>query len=244
MTQITIPEGVYYIGQRAFYDCDSLTHITFPASVKTIDWAACSYSGNLATAIFMGDPDVFLSANLFDYCPKLTDVWTRSEKVRSMIENNYPNVTIHILRDGDIINYALRRGWNLISVPFEIDVEKGGDEMLSISPLIYERLNDAYVCVTQSMKAGTGAWVFSDKKRTIQIWTDNGGESEPRLQTDLQKGWNLTGICGTKELLLDCVVKGVTAIWTWNGRTFHVIPIENGVALLKPGVGYWIRLDK
>lgn len=140
--------------------------------------------------------------------------------------------------------YALRPGWNLISVPFEIEAEKGGGELLSMSPVVYERLYGAYMRVTESMKAGTAAWLFSRETQTIQIWTDKGPQGEPKLPPGLEKGWNLTGICGTQELLLDCAAEGVSAIWTWNNGKFTSVPIENGAALLEPGIGYWLYLDK
>ena len=66
----------------------------------------------------------------------------------------------------------------------------------------------------------------------------------PKLPPELVKGWNLTGICGTQELLVDCEAEGVAAIWTWNNGKFVSVPIENGTALLEPGAGYWIYLEK
>ena len=129
-------------------------------------------------------------------------------------------------------------------MPFEIDAEAGGNGLLSMSPFVYERLQRTYVRATESMKAGTAAWLFSRETQAIQIWTDKGAENEPKLPPDLRKGWNLTGICGTQELLLDCEAEGVSAIWMWNGRKLVAVSIENGAALLEPGIGYWIYLDK
>ena len=140
--------------------------------------------------------------------------------------------------------YAIRPGWNLISVPFKIEAEKGGGELLSMSPVVYERLYGAYMRVAESMKAGTAAWLFSRETQAIQIWTDKGPQGEPKLPPELVKGWNLTGVCGTRELLLDCEAEGVSAIWTWNNGRFVSVPIENGAALLEPGAGYWIYLEK
>ncbi|MBO7621916.1 MAG: hypothetical protein J6T06_15500 [Victivallales bacterium] len=152
--------------------------------------------------------------------------------------------SLRTLREGEVIDYALRSGWNLISVPFEIDTATGGDALLSMSPFIYDRLVKAYTRVTESMKAGTAAWLFSRETQSIRIWTDKGAEGEPSLPPSLAKGWNLTGICGIKELILDCDTEGVSAIWTWSGGKFVSVPIENGAALLEPGIGYWIYLDK
>ena len=120
----------------------------------------------------------------------------------------------------------------------------GGDELLSLSPFVYERLQKTYIHATQSLKAGAVAWLFSRETQTLQIWTDKGVSNEPTLPPDLQAGWNLTGICGTKELLLDCEAEGVTAIFGWNGMKFTPVPIENGAALLEPSVGYWMHLEK
>lgn len=148
------------------------------------------------------------------------------------------------LGDDEQAGYALRPGWNLIAVPFEIDAEKGGGELLSMSPFVYERLQKAYVHAAESMKAGTAAWLYSRETQSIRIWTDKGAQGEPKLPPDLQKGWNLTGVCGAQELLLDCDAEGVAAIWAWNGRKFVSVPINNGAVLLEPGTGYWLYLDK
>ncbi|MBP5638066.1 MAG: hypothetical protein J6X55_01200 [Victivallales bacterium] len=139
------------------------------------------------------------------------------------------------------MGYALRSGWNLISVPFEINEETGG-EILSMSPMVYERLQNAYVRATKSMKSGTAAWLFSGETKSIRIWTEK--SASPQLPPELQSGWNLTGICGTQELLLDCEEKGVSSIWKWNGKKFTAVPIEHGMALLEPGVGYWVYLTE
>ena len=148
------------------------------------------------------------------------------------------------LGDDEQAGYALRPGWNLIAVPFEIEAGKGGGELLSMSPFVYERLQKAYVHAAESMKAGTAAWLYSRESQSIRIWTDKGAQGEPKLPPDLQKGWNLTGICGAQELLLDCDAEGVAAIWAWNGRKFVSVPINNGAVLLEPGTGYWLYLDK
>ena len=147
-------------------------------------------------------------------------------------------------RDGEYINYAFYPGWNLVSVPFEIDAETGGGELLSMSPMVYEKLRNTYVHAAESMKAGTAAWLFSRETQSLMIWTDKAVSGEPSLPPELSKGWNLAGICGTQELLLDCEAEGVSAIWAWNGRKFVAVPIDNGSALLEPGVGYWIYLEK
>ena len=152
--------------------------------------------------------------------------------------------SFHTLSADEQMAYALRPGWNLVSVPFEIDAEAGGSELLDMSPVVYERLHGAYIRVAESMKAGTAAWLFSRETQSIRIWTDKGPQGEPKLPPELANGWNLTGICGTQELLLDCEAEGVSAIWTWNSGKFVSVPIENGAALLEPGVGYWIYLEK
>ena len=147
-------------------------------------------------------------------------------------------------REGEYINYAFCPGWNLVSVPFEIDEETGGGELLSMSPMVYEKLRNTYVHAAESMKAGTAAWLFSRETQSLMIWTDKAASGGPSLPPELSKGWNLAGICGTQELLLDCEVEGVSAIWAWNGWKFVAVPIDNGSALLEPGVGYWIYLEK
>ena len=47
MTSVVFPEGLTAVGDGAFYGCDKLDSLSFPASMKMINWTAfCTHRGN------------------------------------------------------------------------------------------------------------------------------------------------------------------------------------------------------
>ena len=53
VTSVEFPANCTEIVHRAFYDCDSLTEITIPSSIKIIEYASFSSCSNLENIIFM-----------------------------------------------------------------------------------------------------------------------------------------------------------------------------------------------
>ncbi|MCD7743246.1 MAG: leucine-rich repeat protein [Oscillospiraceae bacterium] len=55
LTDVTIPEGVAYIGYEAFYGCSALVSVTIPVSVVSIGEAALGYCSSLTDVYYGGD---------------------------------------------------------------------------------------------------------------------------------------------------------------------------------------------
>ena len=48
-SEVTIPEGVQSIGDRAFWGCSSLTSLTLPSSLQSIGYWAFEYCNSLTS---------------------------------------------------------------------------------------------------------------------------------------------------------------------------------------------------
>ncbi|MBP5299795.1 MAG: hypothetical protein J6Y80_00185, partial [Victivallales bacterium] len=154
-----------------------------------------------------------------------------------------PVYSFRVLGDDQRMGYKLLPGWNLVAVPFPVEESVGGQELFELAPQVYERLAGSFVQAVGSVPGGTGMWLFAPERQELQVWTAVEMTAAPCLPPELQKGWNLAGICGTEELLVDCVAEGITAIWQWNGTRLEPVVIEDGVALLEPYVGYWLQME-
>ena len=71
LTTITLPDSVTSIGNYAFFWCTSLTAITLPDSVTSIGDYAFNCCSSLTT-ITLPDSVTSIGANAFAECPKLT----------------------------------------------------------------------------------------------------------------------------------------------------------------------------
>ena len=151
--------------------------------------------------------------------------------------------TFHLI-GRDTVKYNIVPGWNLFALPLALELKFESEELLKMSPLVYDNINSMYMRMTSTVPGRTAFWLFSLDNKELQIWTEANTGAAPMLPPGLQPGWNLTGICGTDELLLDCEEKGVTSVWGWNGKAFEAVPIEDGMAVLKPLIGYWLKIEE
>lgn len=71
--EITIPETVTTIGERAFCDCSNLTSVTIPNSVTTIEELAFMYCSGL-TSLEIPDSVTEIGFAAFSYCSGLTSI--------------------------------------------------------------------------------------------------------------------------------------------------------------------------
>jgi len=118
ITNVKIPNSVYYIGIYAFAGCTSLASITIPDSVTTISWHAFAECTNLENVILGNGIDA-LSPGIFRGCKNL----------KSII---IPNSVIHIHWQ------AFATCENLANVTFGNKVESIGDNAFSDSPSLTE----------------------------------------------------------------------------------------------------------
>ena len=73
VTEIIIPNFVTSIGERAFYNCDSLTSVEIPDSVTSIGEYAFEYCDSL-TSVVIGDGVTSIGYSAFKGCSGLTSV--------------------------------------------------------------------------------------------------------------------------------------------------------------------------
>ena len=74
MTSITFSESVTDIGYKTFYSCDNLTSITIPSNVAQIDWEVFLSCQNLKT-IAIPASVTSIGSNAFASCDNLTTVY-------------------------------------------------------------------------------------------------------------------------------------------------------------------------
>ena len=73
--EVSIPDGVEIIDTQVFQGKESIKTVTFPASVKTIDWSAFKECKNLEKADLSRCENIWrLGDNLFQGCERLTQV--------------------------------------------------------------------------------------------------------------------------------------------------------------------------
>ena len=73
VTSAIIPEGVTSIGDRAFYECSSLTSITIPNSVTSIGGSAFSWCSSL-TSVAIPNSVTSIGGSAFSHCSSLTSI--------------------------------------------------------------------------------------------------------------------------------------------------------------------------
>ncbi len=73
LTSVTIPDGVTRIGYDAFQNCTGLTSVTIPNSVTTIGSSAF-YGCSSLTSVTIGSGVTSIGYDAFEYCSNLTSV--------------------------------------------------------------------------------------------------------------------------------------------------------------------------
>ena len=100
LTSITIPDSVESIEYGAFWGCSGLTSITIPNSVKSIERCAFNDCRNLQT-ITIGNSVEFIGDYVFCGCRGLTEIINYVEKPQKL--DRFPNIFYGVDKDNCIL---------------------------------------------------------------------------------------------------------------------------------------------
>ncbi len=133
----------------------------------------------------------------------------------------------------------LSRGWNMISVPIELD--DMSFETLFPSCLapgyVYAPLSDAYASA-DTLEHGKGYWVLS----TIDTSYEFSGKPIYRFESDLQRGWNMIGSVVNDVYFWEQRIEPVDALLEGDLWTYIPPPESryDNSEVLETGIGYWV----
>ncbi len=116
LTSITLPESLTTIGAEAFYGCDGLTSITLPESVTTIGAEAFCHCYGL-TSITLPESVTTIGERAFYYCDNLKTFYIKSSTPPTISGDGYlfyDVPTIYVPQDA-VEAYKSAEGWSKYS---------------------------------------------------------------------------------------------------------------------------------
>lgn len=153
-------------------------------------------------------------------------------------------------REKTKFNISLKKGWNLISTPLELE------NNILPAPLesIEGNYTGCYVYIDGSWYSYIAGEPANEKGLTPKMgfWinmTHNDileleGYEEDNIEFDLNEGWNLVGYPHLEDKDVSELFENVS-VYAYNGSWSSYIPnrIFNSLKILKPGYGYWVKVD-
>lgn len=146
-------------------------------------------------------------------------------------DGNVSKGSVYGFELGGRVIQELKRGWNLVSVPFEL-ADFNGRQLLGQT--LYTTSNNTYVQAS-SLETGHGYWLYHRGGGTaIDLIPANGERTVQPME--LEDGWNMVGPTASDYTLDDS-----HTVWFFeNGKWQHLDTGEDGQYQLKAGQGYWI----
>ena len=154
-----------------------------------------------------------------------TRLTVRQKAVKSLKIQKYP--------ESNCTNLSVKKGWNLISIPFDAEDNR-------VTALFGSRkvrafaYSSGYVRVKQ-LNAGQGYWVSFPKTRTYQICGQQAGST-----ISVSKGWNLIATHNADKAVTDISTSPSNIVQSsYFGFTTAYVQSDS----LKIGQGYWVETD-
>jgi hypothetical protein len=126
---------------------------------------------------------------------------------------------------------VLRPGWNLVTLERPV-IAADAERFLALKPMTLDPARKSYVYCTSkdSIKIGTGYWIYSKTAQTIEMRRDT---NQTAWETAaLTKGWNLVGVADNSTWQ-----DQATDIWQWLNGKFKRVSNDELVA----GKAYFVR---
>lgn len=108
-------QGIFIIGENAFYELDSITSVRLPETVTTIEDDAFAYSANLKE-IYLGPQLKTIGRRVFEYCNSLKDVYCYSETPPSIYLSTFTSdtITVHV-KSSALAGFMADKNWSRIA---------------------------------------------------------------------------------------------------------------------------------
>ena len=131
------------------------------------------------------------------------------------------------------IQYDIKTGWNLISLPLRT-VDLTPDAVLGpLTPIWAYNPEISQYEMPTVLETHKGYWVYTDYDRTFEVT----GRIENNLPVQLIPTWNLIGV--NQQVLRS--TEGVGVVWGFDNQTKRYSPVAP-TEYLEPQKGYWFEV--
>lgn len=183
MQTVTIPDGITYIGYRAFANCNNLKEVTIPDSVEYVMDQAFFGCDNLEKAIVSSDINYF-AVHVFEICNNVTIYCDATEKPVGWVLNWNCNRPV-VWAEGEPIRYEYTLEGDkavltkylgndtVVEIPSNID----GYEVVGISTDVFKNNKNIRVAVIPDSAKEIGDYAFYGCESLESIKLGKGVES-------------------------------------------------------------------
>jgi hypothetical protein len=156
------------------------------------------------------------------------------------------------------VQISLSAGWNLFSLPVEVQSKAIGDVLSGITgkfSAIYGFANNSYSSyipgdpanTLREISPGKGYWIYMDEAATLNVTGTEAGKT-----TNLEEGWNLVGLSSRSPQVITSALSSLRgkyeAVYSFNPKEnrylAHFPDGESEFTQLEPGGGYWIYVNE
>jgi hypothetical protein len=168
LQQLQVPEGTRHIGYGAFYHCDSLTDVTLPATIQTVEPMAFTHTGWVDQFMTSGTDDYLISGGVLVAYRGTAPQITLPDQVRVIAADVFKGHT-------ELQSVKLPYGLEVVGEgAFEgctsLTTINGGDNLTQIKDRAFKDCPLIYIDIPASVThIGLGAYDFTNtQKETTQ----------------------------------------------------------------------------